>query len=125
MAGGTRRHRAFRPAAYSRGPKQSTDHRHGLQPVCSPLHRCRDTRSPKEFEERAYTAFRNAFNKQYNGERIPLQLGFHFVKMNGGAYWNAFERLLREVCKKDDVACVSYAQAMPMIEARQKHKTEG
>jgi peptidoglycan/xylan/chitin deacetylase (PgdA/CDA1 family) len=78
-----------------------------------------------EFEERAYTAFHAAFDRQYDGERIPLQLGFHFVKMNGGAYWNAFERLLREVCKRDDVACVSYAQALPMIEARMRHKTEG
>lgn len=78
-----------------------------------------------EFEERAYQAFRAAFDRQYDGERIPLQLGFHFVKMNGGAYWNAFERLLREVCKREDVACVSYAQAMPMIEARRAQKSEG
>lgn len=78
-----------------------------------------------EFEERAYQAFRAAFDKQYDGERVPLQLGFHFVKMNGGAYWNAFERLLRDVCKKEDVACVSYAQAMPMIEARRAPKSEG
>lgn len=78
-----------------------------------------------EFEERAYQAFRAAFDKQYDGERIPLQLGFHFVKMNGGAYWSAFERLLREVCKRQDVACVSYAQAMPMIEARRAQKSEG
>ncbi|KAA3513271.1 polysaccharide deacetylase family protein [Agrobacterium rosae] len=78
-----------------------------------------------EFEERAYQAFRAAFDKQYDGERVPLQLGFHFVKMNGGAYWNAFERLLREVCKKEDVACVSYAEAMPMIEARRVQKSEG
>lgn len=79
----------------------------------------------KEFEERAYAAFRTAFDRQYNGERIPLQMGFHFVKMNGGAYWNAYEQLLREVCHKTDVACVSYAEAMPMIEARKKQKTEG
>ncbi|WP_416407343.1 polysaccharide deacetylase family protein [Agrobacterium rosae] len=78
-----------------------------------------------EFEERAYQAFRAAFDKQYDGERVPLQLGFHFVKMNGGAYWNAFEQLLREVCKKEDVACVSYAEAMPMIEARRGAKPEG
>jgi hypothetical protein len=75
-----------------------------------------------EFEERSYTAFRTAFDRQYQGERIPLQMGFHFVKMNGGAYWNAYERLLREVCKLNDVACVSYAEALPMITDRQKHE---
>jgi hypothetical protein len=39
--------------------------------------------------------------------------------MNGGAYWRALDRFLTETCGKPDVACVSYAQALPMI-AKQK-----
>ena len=39
---------------------------------------------------------------------MPLQLGFHFVLMNGGAYWRALERFAEEVCAKPDVACISY-----------------
>ena len=69
-----------------------------------------------EFEERAYSAFRAAFDKQYDGERIPLQIGLHFVEMNAGAYWRAMERLASEVCSKADVACVSYAEAIRMLE---------
>ncbi|MEZ0001264.1 polysaccharide deacetylase family protein [Sinorhizobium fredii] len=73
------------------------------------------------FEERTLAAYREAFRKEYDGERIPLQLGFHFVEMNGGAYWRALDRFLTETCKKPDVACVSYADALPMIEdARRK-----
>lgn len=73
------------------------------------------------FEERTLAAYRGAFRKEYDGERIPLQLGFHFVEMNGGAYWRALDRFLTETCKKPDVACVSYADALPMIEdARRK-----
>lgn len=68
-----------------------------------------------EFEERAYDAFRAAFNAQYQGERVPLQIGLHFVEMNGGAYWRAMERLAAEVCGMPDVACVSYAQALDML----------
>ncbi|MBP1861157.1 polysaccharide deacetylase family protein [Rhizobium herbae] len=71
------------------------------------------------FEERAFEAYRKAFEAQYRGDRIPLQLGFHFVEMNGGAYWRALDRFLTETCGKPDVACVSYAQALPMI-AKQK-----
>jgi len=71
------------------------------------------------FEERAFEAYRNAFEAQYQGERIPLQLGFHFVEMNGGAYWRALDRFLTETCGKPDVACVSYAEALPLI-AKQK-----
>lgn len=72
------------------------------------------------FEQRTLKAYRDAFSAQYNGNRIPLQLGFHFVEMNGGAYWRALETFLTETCRKPDVACVSYAQALPLIEARKK-----
>lgn len=74
-----------------------------------------DAAHEKEFEARALAAFRNAFNEQYAGSRVPLQLGFHFVEMNGGAYWNALDTFLTETCGKPDVACVNYAQAMQMM----------
>ncbi|MDH6267096.1 peptidoglycan/xylan/chitin deacetylase (PgdA/CDA1 family) [Rhizobium sp. SG_E_25_P2] len=67
-----------------------------------------------QFKARTLAAFRNAFETQYQGKRIPLQLGFHFVEMNGGAYWDALETFLGETCAKKDVACVSYTQAMDM-----------
>lgn len=60
------------------------------------------------FENRAYTAFKAAFDKQYDGDRIPLQIGFHFTLMNGGAYWRALERFADDVCARPGVACVSY-----------------
>jgi hypothetical protein len=71
-----------------------------------------------EFEERAYSAFRAAFDRQYDGDRIPLQIGLHFVEMNGGAYWRAMERLASDVCNRTDVACVSYSQAIRMLDER-------
>ncbi|MGE6739851.1 polysaccharide deacetylase family protein [Allorhizobium pseudoryzae] len=71
-----------------------------------------------EFEERAYSAFRAAFDREYAGERVPLQLGFHFVEMNGGAYWRAMERLATEVCRMPDVACVTYGEAIEAMRAR-------
>ncbi len=64
------------------------------------------------FEERAYAAFRAAFDRQYEGDRIPLQIGLHFVAMNGGAYWRAMERLVTEVCGRPDVGCVTYGEAI-------------
>jgi hypothetical protein len=64
------------------------------------------------FEERAYRAFMDAFEAEYRGARKPLQIGFHFTLMNGGAYWNALERFARDVCLREDVACLSYRDAM-------------
>lgn len=69
----------------------------------------------QQFEARTLAAFRKAFDEQYNGARTPLQLGFHFVEMNGGAYWNALDTFLMETCGKPEVACVNYAQAMEMM----------
>ncbi|ESY78602.1 polysaccharide deacetylase [Mesorhizobium sp. LNHC221B00] len=61
-----------------------------------------------EFASRTYEAFRAAFDAQYQGKRIPLELGFHFTLMNEGAYWNALERFAGEVCVKADVECISF-----------------
>ena len=65
-----------------------------------------------EFEDRALEAFRAAFEAEYSGKRRPLQLGFHFVEMNGGAYWNALDRFVMETCSRPDVACVTYQEAL-------------
>ncbi|PWL19166.1 polysaccharide deacetylase [Falsochrobactrum shanghaiense] len=69
-----------------------------------------------QFEERTYRAFRAAFDKQYAGERVPLQLGFHFVLMNDGAYWRAMERLVGEVCTMADVKCTTYKNYLDSID---------
>jgi peptidoglycan/xylan/chitin deacetylase (PgdA/CDA1 family) len=62
-----------------------------------------------EFEERTLAALNAAFEKQYRGGRVPLQIGFHFTLMNGGAYWRALERFARDVCVRPEVDCISYA----------------
>jgi peptidoglycan/xylan/chitin deacetylase (PgdA/CDA1 family) len=61
-----------------------------------------------DFTERTYQAFRAAFDKQYQGKRIPLVLSFHFTLMNNGAYWNALERFAGETCVMSDVECISF-----------------
>ncbi len=63
-----------------------------------------------EFEGRAYDAFKRAFDRQYQGQRIPFQIGLHFTLMNGDAYWRALERFTSEVCRKPDVRCTTYSQ---------------
>jgi len=76
------------------------------------------------FEDRAYKAFRAAFDKQYDGERIPLQLGFHFVLMNDGAYWRAMERLVSEVCTKPDVKCTTYGDYLNSLDKNTGHAAQ-
>lgn len=71
-----------------------------------------------EFEARTLLAFRAAFDRQYRGKRMPLELGFHFVEMNAGAYWRALDRFLTETCRKPGVACVSYSEALDRLKTR-------
>lgn len=77
-----------------------------------------DAARSSEYEARTLDAFRSAFNRQYEGKRIPLQLGFHFVEMNAGAYWKALDAFLSETCRKPGVACVSYAEALDRLNGR-------
>lgn len=67
------------------------------------------------FEQRAFEAFEAAFHKQYDGDRIPLQLGFHFTLMNGGAYWRALERFAADVCGQREVHCISYRDFIEIV----------
>jgi hypothetical protein len=84
-----------------------------------------DKANSKTYEDRAFTAYEDAFKQQYDGDRIPLQFGFHFVEMNAGAYWNALDRFVSDVCRRPDVACVSYSEALPLIAARSKPQATG
>ncbi|GAB1581214.1 hypothetical protein PPNSA23_11570 [Phyllobacterium phragmitis] len=75
----------------------------------------------REFEERTYNAFKAAFDRQYAGERVPLQLGFHFVEMNAGAYWRALERFAGEICTKPDVQCITYSDYLRKTAPAEQH----
>ncbi|TGQ51096.1 polysaccharide deacetylase [Mesorhizobium sp. M1C.F.Ca.ET.193.01.1.1] len=78
-----------------------------------------------EFADRAYQAFRAAFDAQYSGKRLPLELGFHFTQMNNGAYWDALERFAGEACVKADVECISLRDYVARQRAEQKQAVAG
>ncbi|TIM43806.1 MAG: polysaccharide deacetylase [Mesorhizobium sp.] len=78
-----------------------------------------------EFADRTYDAFRAAFDAQYQGKRIPLELGFHFTLMNDGAYWNALERFAGEVCTRPDVECISYRDYVSRQRGHEKQASVG
>lgn len=67
------------------------------------------------FEARTLEAFHAAFERQYNGERQPFQIGYHFVEMNAGAYWRALERFAVDICNKPDVDCITYQEALSRL----------
>ncbi|MGR8007304.1 hypothetical protein [Streptomyces hypolithicus] len=55
-------------------------------------------------------AYMNGFNRVYHGSRAPLFIGNHFEQWNGGIYMDSVEELMREVCTRKDVECVSFRE---------------
>lgn len=64
------------------------------------------TLTNQQAEEKMYTAYIS----YYNSSRIlpnkpPMQIGHHFSRWKEGAYWNALQRFVKDVCNKDEVIC--------------------
>ncbi|UCM88884.1 polysaccharide deacetylase family protein [Streptomyces marincola] len=59
-----------------------------------------------------------AFERAYAGNRAPLIIGNHFNDWNGGVYMNAVEDVIKELCPRDDVHCVSFRQLVDWLDAQ-------
>lgn len=64
------------------------------------------------YEDRYYQSLLNHFNKNYYGNRAPINVGNHFANWNGGAYFKGLLRFATEVCgnkaKYPEVECLNY-----------------
>ncbi|MFJ4581193.1 polysaccharide deacetylase family protein [Streptomyces echinatus] len=58
------------------------------------------------------------FYRAYDGNRAPLIIGNHFESWNGGTYMRAVEDVVKEVCTKPEVRCVSFRQLVDWLDAQ-------
>ncbi|MGV9347285.1 hypothetical protein ACWDSD_21180 [Streptomyces spiralis] len=58
------------------------------------------------------------FYRAYDGNRAPLIIGNHFESWNGGTYMRAVEDVVKEVCNKPEVRCVSFHQLVDWLDAQ-------
>ncbi|MCX2970529.1 MULTISPECIES: hypothetical protein [Streptomyces] len=58
------------------------------------------------------------FERAYEGNRAPLIIGNHFNGWNGGIYMNAVEDVIKTVCVRDEVRCVSFRQLVDWLDAQ-------
>ncbi|MEU0276135.1 hypothetical protein [Streptomyces sp. NPDC006307] len=63
-------------------------------------------------------AYMNGFNRVYNGSRAPLFIGNHFEQWNGGIYMQAVEEMMRDVCPRKDVECVSFRELSDWLDVQ-------
>jgi len=74
--------------------------------------------SALRFQSRTYEAYMRYFYKSYNGNRTPVQIGHHFSRWNGSAYWDALSRFVATICPMKDVKCVTYTQLAQALDVR-------
>ncbi|MDJ1131895.1 hypothetical protein [Streptomyces iconiensis] len=58
------------------------------------------------------------FKRAYTGNRAPLIIGNHFENWNGGVYMDAIEDVMKTVCTKKDVRCVSFRQLADWLDTQ-------
>jgi len=76
----------------------------------------------KDFENEMYNTYMNYFKHNYFGNRAPLDIGHHFSKWNGGAYWRALKSFAQTVCSQPEVKCVTYAEFQDFLESEGSDK---
>lgn len=69
-----------------------------------------------KFSSQMLNSYLNYFRKNYDGNRAPINIGHHFSKWNGGAYWTAMKDFSRAVCHLPEVRCVPYEELMEFMD---------
>jgi hypothetical protein len=70
------------------------------------------------WEKEAREGYLNGFERVYNGSRAPLFIGNHFETWNGGIYMQAVEDVMKSVCKRTGVRCVSFKELADWMDAQ-------
>ncbi|MFC4911431.1 hypothetical protein [Actinomadura gamaensis] len=58
------------------------------------------------------------FDRAYNGNRAPFVIGNHLEEWNGGVYMSAIEEVMRTVCGRPEVRCVSFRELVDWLDAQ-------
>ncbi|MER6123739.1 hypothetical protein ABT173_13975 [Streptomyces sp. NPDC001795] len=71
-----------------------------------------------EWEQMAVNSYMNGFNRVYYGSRAPLFIGNHFENWNGGIYMKAIDQVVKNVCTKKGVKCVSFKELADWLDVQ-------
>ncbi|MEU2059074.1 hypothetical protein [Streptomyces sp. NPDC013455] len=71
-----------------------------------------------EWERMTVDSYMKGFNRVYYGSRAPLFIGNHFEDWNGGIYMSAVDQLVKNVCTKKGVKCVSFKELADWLDAQ-------
>ncbi len=72
----------------------------------------------RAWEQETRQGYLNGFQRVYHGSRAPVFIGNHFETWNGGIYMQAVEDVVKDVCRRKDVQCVSFKQLCDWLDAQ-------
>ncbi|GHJ41377.1 hypothetical protein Sm713_69860 [Streptomyces sp. TS71-3] len=70
------------------------------------------------WERETREGYLNGFERVYNGSRAPLFVGNHFETWNGTIYMQAVEDVVKSVCTRKEVRCVSFRELCDWLDAQ-------
>ncbi|WP_336323738.1 hypothetical protein [Streptomyces lavendofoliae] len=70
------------------------------------------------WREQTRDSYLAGFERVFNGSRAPMFIGNHFENWNGGIYMDAVEDVMRGVCPREEVRCVSFRELTDWLDAQ-------
>ena len=77
-----------------------------------------------EWQQQTLDAYMAGFNRVYYGSRAPLFIGNHFEDWNGGIYMKAIDQVIKNVCTKKGVKCVSFKELSDWMDVQKPETLE-
>ncbi|MFF4574287.1 hypothetical protein [Streptomyces sp. NPDC001410] len=71
-----------------------------------------------QWEKETVDTYMAGFNRVYYGSRAPLFIGNHFEAWNGGIYMKAIDQVVKNVCTKKGVKCVSFKELSDWLDVQ-------
>ncbi|MEW2284479.1 hypothetical protein [Streptomyces sp. NPDC047841] len=71
-----------------------------------------------QWEQQTVDSYMAGFNRVYYGSRAPLFIGNHFEDWNGGIYMKSIDQVVKNVCTKKGVKCVSFKELADWLDAQ-------
>lgn len=75
-----------------------------------------DPANKETYRQQMLDTYMAYFEHNYFGNRAPVDIGHHFSKWNGGAYWEAMKDFALKVCGLPEVKCVTYRDLVTFLE---------
>ncbi|CCH28097.1 polysaccharide deacetylase [Actinosynnema sp. NPDC047251] len=71
---------------------------------------------PGEYARIVLDTYRSVYQAALNGNRAPLVVGNHFNEWAGGAFSEAVEKFMEEVCVREETVCATYTEVIQWMQ---------